>query len=132
MTLSINDGKATPVAHVFGADQIQNGGDPTVFVNRANTNGPNFWERLLILAKLAPANRPKQYHTVKTDITLPIAGTVNGLPAVLGNIRVVMTVLADQAVATDANMKDALALQKNLLSDATIIAQMSSFAPANK
>lgn len=132
MTLSINDGKGSPVAHVFSADQIQNGGDPTVFVNRANANGPNFWERLLILAKLAPANRPKQYHTVKSDLTMPIPGTVNGLPAVIGNVRVVMTVLADQSVATDANLKDALALQKNLLSDATIVGQMSTFAPANK
>lgn len=132
MSLSINDGKGTPVAHVFGADQIQNGSDPTVFVNRANTNGPNFWERLLILAKLAPANRPKQYHTAKTDMTLPIQGTVNGLTVVLGSIRVVMTVLADQSVATEANMKDALALQKNLLSDSTIAGQLATFAPANK
>lgn len=132
MSLSLNDGKATPVAHVFSADQIQNGGDPTVFVNRANVNGPNYWEKLLILAKLAPANRPKQYHSVKASFELPIQGTVNGLPAVIGVIRVMTTVLADQAVATEANMKDAVALSKNLLSDATVVGQMVTFAPANK
>lgn len=132
MTLSINDGKVAPVAHVFSADQIQNGGDPTVFVNRANANGPNFWERLLILAKLAPANRPKQFHTVKSDLNLPIQGTVDGSPAVIGQIRVVTTVMADQAVATEANMKDAITLNKNLWSDAVIAAQAATFAPANK
>lgn len=131
MSLSINDGKVAPVAHVFGVDQIQNGIDASVFVNRANANGPNFWERLLILAKLAPANRPKQYHTVKTDLNLPIQGTVDGSPAVIGQIRVVMTILADQNVATEANLKDAIALQKNALSNATLIGQMATFAPAN-
>lgn len=132
MTLSINDGKASPVAHVFSADQIQNGGDPTVFVNRANTNGPNFWERLLVLAKLAPPSRPKQVHTVKCDLTMPIQGMVDGNPAVIGQVRGVLTVLADQSVATEANMKDCLVLIKNFLADPTIIGQLTTFAPANK
>lgn len=131
MALTINDGKATPVAHVFGVDQIQNGGDASVFVNRSNANGPNFWERLLILASLAPANRPKQYHTVKLDMNLPIQGTVDGSAAVIGKIRVVTTILADQNVATEANVKDAIALARNTLSNATLIGQMSTFAPAN-
>lgn len=131
MALSINDGKTTPVAHVFGVDQIQNGGDPSVFVNRTNTNGPNFWERLKILSGLAPANRPKQYHTVKLDLELPIQGTIDGSAAVIGKIRVVTTILADQNVATEANMKDAIALMRNTLGNTTLISQMSTFAPAN-
>lgn len=132
MSLSINDGKVAPAAHVFGADQIQNGGDPTVFVNRANVNGPNFWEKLLILCKLAPANRPKQYHTVKINLELPIQGTVDGNPAVIGTVRGIVSVLAEQTVATEANMKDCLALIKNTLSDTTILGQLATFAPANK
>lgn len=131
MALSINDGKSTPVAHVYGVDQIQNGGDPSVFVNRANANGPNFWERLKILCGLAPANRPKQYHTVKLDLELPIQGTIDGSAAVIGKVRVVTTILADQNVATEANMKDAIALMRNTLGNTTLIGQMSTFAPAN-
>jgi hypothetical protein len=132
MALSINDGKTTPVAHIFGQDQTQNGSDPSVFVNRANANGPAFWERLTFAGILASALRPKQKHRVKTRLTLPIAGTVDGNPAVLGTIEVITTVLADQSVATEANMKDAIVLSANAHLDTTIRGQLATFAPAVK
>jgi hypothetical protein len=127
MPLSINDGKGTPQAHVFTQDAQQNGADPAEFVNRGNANGPSFWERLTSLVTLG--KKASVPHVIKTTLTRPIAGTVNGNPAVLGYHKLHQTLLIDQAVATEADVLDSLVMMANLGDNATFRAQVKQFAP---
>lgn len=127
MSISINDGKGTPQAHVFGQDAQQNGPDPAEFVNRANANGPSFWERITSVVTLGKTE--KQRNVIKEKLHIPVAGTVDGNPAVLGNIDVVVTFLADQKVSSAANLADAVALTGNWLTNSAVKGQIASFAP---
>ncbi len=127
MALSINDGKATPVAHVFTQDAQQNGQDPAEFVNRSNANGPNFWERLRAWATLG--GKASQPHVIKMKLSRPISGTVNGLPAVLGKHEAILTLLIDQSVSGEADVLDSLVLMANLGDNATVRSQVKQFAP---
>lgn len=127
MTISINDGKATPVAHVFAQDAQQNGADPAEFVNRNNTNGPSFWERMRGWVTLsAKASAP---HVIKVKLTRPIPGVKDGNPAVLGKHEAILTLLIDPSVATESDVLDTVVLIGNLPLNATIKGQMKSFAP---
>lgn len=127
MSLSINDGKATPVAHVFTQDAQQNGMDPAVLVNRSNANGPSFWERILSWINLATkANKP---HVAKFKLNRPIPGTVDGNPAVLGKHDAILTLLIDQAVSSESDVLDTVTLIANMAAHATIKGQIKQFAP---
>lgn len=128
MPLSINDGKATPVAHAFTQDAQQNGTDPAEYVNRSNANGPSFWERLKVWATLG--RTASQPHTYKYRLTRPIPGTINGNPAVLGKHEAYLTLLVDQAVSTEADVLDTLVLMANLGDNATVRTQCKQFAPS--
>jgi hypothetical protein len=127
MSISINDGKGTPVAHVFSQDAQQNGQDPAEFVNRSNANGPSFWERLRGWMTLG--TKASQPHVVKVKLSRPIAGTVEGNPAVLGKHEAILTLLIDQSVAAESDVLDTVVLMANLLDNATVRGQMKSFAP---
>lgn len=127
MPLSINDGKGTPQAHVFTQDAQQNGTDPAEFVNRSNANGPNYWERLRTWATLAL--KASQPHVYKLKLTRPIAGTLNGNPAVLGKHEAILTLLIDQAVASESDVLDTLVMVANLADNTTVRAQIKGFAP---
>lgn len=128
MSLSINDGKGTPVAHVFTQDAQQNGTDPAEYVNRANANGPSFWERLK--AWITIARKPNQKHVVKFKLTRPIAGTVDGNPAVLGNHEAILTLLIDQPVATESDILDTWVMVANMADNATVRSQIKQLAPS--
>lgn len=128
MALIINDGKATPVAHSFTQDAQQNGADPAEYVNRANANGPSFWERLKIWATIA--SRPTAKHVVKVKLSRPIAGTVNGNPAVLGSHEAILTLLIDQAAAMESDILDSLVMVANLGDNATFRTQVKQLAPS--
>jgi len=128
MALIINDGKGSPQAHSFGQDAQQNGADPAEYVNRSNANGPSFWERLKVWATLAL--RPSQKHVVKMKLSRPIAGTVNGNPAVLGQHEAILTLLIDQTVATESDILDTLVMVANLADNATFRTQVKQLAPS--
>lgn len=128
MPLVINDGKGTPVAHSFTQDAQQNGTDPAEYVNRSNANGPSFWERLKAWVTIAA--RPTQKHVVKIKLTRPIAGTVNGNPAVLGVHDAILTLLIDQPVATESDILDTLVMVANLGDNATFRTQVKQLAPS--
>lgn len=130
MSLSINDGKGTPAAHVFTQDSLQNGADPTEHVNRSNTNGPSFWERIRNVVGLAA--KPGAKHVVKTRLIRPIAGVdVNGNPIVLDTHEVILTYLIGQKASGVADIKDTVAMVGNLAANATYVSQVSSLAPIN-
>jgi hypothetical protein len=130
MPIAIADGKGTPVTHTFTQDSEQQGDNPAVFVNRANVNGPSFWEKLLIRMKLG--NKKTVPHLYKVELVRPIPGTVDGNPAVLGIHRMHLTLLADQAVASEADVLDSLVLVANLADNATFRGQFKQFAPAKQ
>lgn len=127
MPLIIADGKGTPQNHTFTQDAQQNGADPAEFVNRGNANGPSFWERLVSLVTLG--KKATVPHVIKVTMTRPIAGTVNGNPAVLGLHKAHLTLLVDQSVATEADVLDSLVLMGNLCDNATFRGQVKQFAP---
>lgn len=127
MTISINDGKATPVAHVFSQDAQQNGADPAEFVNRSNPNGPSFWERVRGWVTLsAKASAP---HVIKVKLTRPIPGTKDGNPAVLGKHEAILTLLIDPSVSAESDVLDTVAMIGNVPANATFKGQMKQFAP---
>jgi hypothetical protein len=128
MSLSINDGKGAPVAHVFTQDAQQNGSDPAEYVNRSNANGPNFWER--IKAWVTLGSRPTAKHVVKVKLTRPIPGTVGGNPAVLGVHDAILTLLIDPTVATESDILDTLVMVANLGDNSTFRTQVKQLAPS--
>lgn len=128
MSLSINDGKGTPVAHVFTQDAQQNGADPAEYVNRANANGPSFWERIKVWATLG--TRPTAKHVVKIKLSRPIAGTVNGNPAVLDTHDAILTLLVGPAAASESDILDTLVMVANLADNATFRTQVKQLAPS--
>lgn len=128
MSLSINDGKGSPAAHVFTQDSTQNGTDPAEFVNRGNTNGPSFWER--IKAWVTVATKKTAKHVVKVKLTRPIAGVdVNSNPVVLGYHDAILTLLIDQAVASESDILDTFVMVAELGDNATIRANVKQLAP---
>lgn len=127
-TFSINDGKGTPQAHVFGQDTQQNGPDAAEFVNRSNTNGPSFWERMMAWATLSKGKN--QPHVVKLKLHRPIAGVdVNSNPIVKGKHEAILTLLIDPAVTSEADVLDTLVLMANLADLAWVRTQIKQFAP---
>lgn len=130
MALTINDGKGTPVAHVFTQDSTQNGTDPTEHVNRANANGPSFWERIRSLVTIGKS--PTAKHVVKVKLTRPIAGLdINGKPIVVDTHDVILTLLVGPSAAAESDILDSLALVANLADNATFRQQVKSLAPIN-
>jgi hypothetical protein len=129
MPLSINDGKGTPQAHVFTQDAQQNGADPAEFVNRANVNGPSFWERLTGLLAIAKPKTSKP-HVYKLRLSRPIAGVdSNSQPIVVDTHEVILTLLIGQKAASEADILDSLVMLANLADNATVRTQVKQMAP---
>lgn len=134
MPLSINDGKGTPVAHVFTQDAQQNGADPSEFVNRSNPNGPNFWERLTGLvtavARGVSTRSGGRAHVYKLKLNRPIPGTdASGNPIVRGTHEAILTLLIDPAVANESDILDTFVMVANLGDNATVRTQVKQLAP---
>lgn len=118
MSISIFDGKGTPVAHVFSQDREQQGNTPALFVNRAGTDGPMSWETIESHARLA--TKSSDEHVTRHVIRIPKMGTKDGAPYVIGNRKVFVTVTSDQSVSGEDDLADAYALAANWLSNATV------------
>lgn len=118
MSISINDGKAAPVAHVFSQDREQQGSSPALFVNRANTDGPMSWETVESLTKLATKNGDE--HVTRHVLKIPKIGTKDGAPYVIGHRKVFMTFASDQSVSSEDDLADAYALAANWLANASV------------
>lgn len=131
MSLSINDGKGTPVAHVFTQDAQQNGQDPAEFVNRSNINGPSFWERINGWVTLGRKSKGSlQPHTIKLNMIRPIPGTdANGNPIVVGVHKGYLTLLVDQGCTLESDVNDSFVLLSNLGVNSVIRGQAKTFAP---
>lgn len=128
MSLSLNDGKATPAAHVFTQDAFQDGNSPAILRNRANVNGPKYYEVIETNAQLGTTKSPN--NRVKFSITAPCAGTKDGNPVVLGVNKAFFTLVCEPDSSGVADVKDILTLAANY-----ILAErdaMCSFTPTNR
>lgn len=127
MSISVNDGKATPVAHVFGQDREQNGNTPGLFVNRATTDGPMSWETIESQSKVA--QKSSDSHLSRFVLTRPFIGTKDGAPYVIGKHKVFVTITSDQAVSGEDAIADSTALMANWLANATIKTAVKKLQP---
>lgn len=130
MSISINDGQATPVAHVFEQTAAMNRDEPAEFMNRANTNGPSFWERFR--QRVTLAKKPKQPHVTKLELYVPFPGTdTAGNPVVIGGHTWHLTGLIDQTVAQESRINDSLTMVGNLATNSIVKAVIKKLAPLN-
>lgn len=118
MSISINDGKATPVAHVFSQDREQQGATPALFVNRANTDGPMSWETIESHTRLA--TKSSDEHVTRHVLKIPKIGTKDGAPYVIGYRKVFVTVASDQSVSSEEDLADAYALASNWMANTAV------------
>lgn len=118
MSISINDGKATPVAHVFSQDREQQGATPALFVNRASTDGPIGWETIESHTRLA--TKSSDEHVQRHVFKIPKVGIKDGAPYVIGTTKVFLTVASANAVSGESDLNDAITLAANWLADATV------------
>lgn len=115
--VSINDGKAVPVAHVFVPQSGQLGSQPAVWYNKIASFSSLAWERLTGLVKLAP--KPKGDHQMSIQIHQPKVVIVDGQEVLRGTISSYQTIVCPAELATEENLKDIKALAANAM-DQTI------------
>lgn len=120
--ITINDGKATPVAHVFGPGPLV--GANASFFDRST--GISIGYPSLTIVSSQPSKTSNLYKT-RVKIVMPVlevvnASTYNGItpsPTKAYDLTFDCTIFCPQR-ATLADRKDILALAKNALSHATI------------
>lgn len=127
MTITVNDGKATPVAHVFSLDRDQQGNSPALFVNRATTDGPISWETIESLARVASKNGDA--HLTRHVLNRPFIGTKDGAPYVVGRHKGFVTVTSDPTVSGEDNLADTYAMLANWLANAAVKAAGKKLQP---
>lgn len=127
MTISINDGKVAPQAHVFSNDREQNGQQSALFVNRVGTAGPMGWET--IEESVTLAKNTSGDHVRRTVLKIPVVGTKDGAPYVIGSVRYFLTRASNQAVSGEDILADADAMAANWLANATVKALSKKLAP---
>lgn len=115
--ISINDGKATPVAHVF--DPLTTNGKKAVFVNRSS-GIPSAYERLEL--ELVEPKSPTGAYRIIGSMYRPILATVNGVQVVARTQRINFDINESQSGSLDER-KDDVALFANLL-DHTVLRTM--------
>lgn len=122
-TITINDGKATPVAHAF--QPIGVNGSVASFAE-SSADGSLTKRNILTYTEKLPG---KGRSTVleRTELVLPyiVTESVNGVPReiVHSNVRVVTEIVSDPAVPKQF-CKDARVLNANLQINATVAAAM--------
>lgn len=122
--ITINDGKTTPVAHVF-SPQTTNGTDAT-FMNRAALT-PAGYESLSINVR-GPGGSKTAAHRVTGSITLPVMGVVNGQDVVTKVSKFDYAFSLSQA-STLQDRKDLRVLAANLLSSAIFASVVENTEP---
>jgi len=127
MTISVNDGKTTPQAHVFSQDREQNGSQSALFVNRVGTAGPMGWETIeesVTLAKNAGGD-----HVRRSVLKVPKIGIKDGAPYVIGSVRYFLTRASSQGCSSEDDLADADAIAANWLANATVKPLSKKLAP---
>lgn len=121
--IAINDGKATPVSHVFSPDGKV--GTAAQWANRAT--GLLAGQELLTIDVNRPKN-PKSAARVTITMYRPVVALVNGVDTVVRFEKGGMTLNFPQD-GTQADRKDTAVLWTNLLTNATVRACIENLEP---
>lgn len=121
--ISINDGAATPVAHVFSP--VTTNGSTAKWANRVAAI-PNAYERLQI--QLLEPTSPTAAYRMIGSLTRPILGTVDGVQVVVRQEKVDFTLNFSQT-SSEQERKDDVTLIKNLFSDSTFMTAATKLEP---
>lgn len=121
--ISINDGKSTPVAHVF--EPLTTDGKKAIFLNRA-PGQPNAFERLEL--SVSEPKSPTGAYRVVGSLTRPILATVDGVDTVVRTSRVNFDINCSQSGSL-AERKDDVALIANLFDDTSFRTAVQNLEP---
>lgn len=121
--ISINDGAATPVAHVFSP--VTTNGSTAKWANRVAAI-PNAYERLQI--QLLEPTSPTAAYRMIGSLTRPILGTVDGVQVVVRQEKVDFTLNFSQT-SSEQEREDDVTLIKNLFSDSTFMTAATKLEP---
>lgn len=120
--ISINDGKATPIAHVFAVETSQNGTSPATWYNRIATTIANGWESLSCLVRRSPKGS-NGANLVEYVIELPTVELVAGVNTITRTQKVKISFYLSPLGLT-AERKDLRTLAYNLLGNSTVQASI--------
>lgn len=123
-SISINDGKATPVAHVFSP--VTTNGQKSQLANRASSVLPLGNEEL-VLELSKPGTADGAYRLTGT-IRQPTVATVDGLEVVDHESKANFALNFSQK-STSAERKDLCALVSNLFAHATVKTMAENLEP---
>lgn len=121
--ISVNDGKATPVAHVF--TPVTTDGSTAKWSNRV-ASIPKGFETLEITVR-APVGASAAYRVIGS-LTLPTVAAVDGQDTVVRSNKLDFAMNLSQ-MSTAQDRKDAVTLLKNLLADPTVVAAVMNVEP---
>lgn len=121
--LSINDGKATPVAHVFAP--VTTDGSKARFANRI-TGTPVGYEKLDLELR-EPKSGSGAYRLIG-KLVRPVLQTVDGADVVARTSTTNFDINFAQN-STAGERKDDIALIKNLLGHATLVSMVDTLEP---
>lgn len=122
--ITVNDGKSTPVAHVFAP--VKTDGSNAKLANRSATI-PQGYEGLELSVRDPGGSKTAAYR-VFGSMTLPTVGPVNGTDAVLRASKVDFAFNFSQ-LSTVQERKDLLAMMSNLFAHATMKVVVENVEP---
>jgi len=122
-TITVNDGKTTPVAHAFAP--VTTDGQIAKFANRSATIPQGF--ETLQIEVAAPKSNGAAYRT-SVSMTTPIVAAVDGQDQVVRQDKS-DCVLYFAQTSTVQERKDLLAMLKNLFADTSFISSVSNLEP---
>lgn len=121
--ISIADGKATPVVHVF--DPVTSNGQKARLANRS-ASIPSGQETLEIEVR-EPASKAAAF-VIALTLVRPVVATVDGQDTVIRTEKSLMTLNFPQT-GTSADRKDTAALLSNLLKHPTVTDAIQNLSP---
>lgn len=122
-SITIHDGAATPVAHVFSPQTTT--GSKATLLNRTASIPRGFESLNLELVKPA---QPTAAYRIIGSITLPTVGPVDGQDQVIRQNKLDFTLNLSQD-STLQDRKNAVALLANLLDNATVRTMVENLEP---
>lgn len=123
--IALTDGQATPVVHTFTPQEGQNGDKPALWLNKAAGATLKLWERLENFVSLGKAGGQ---HRATWRLILPRT-YMEGSVEKVGNLKLFITVQADEQVGSDANLHDILVMGRDLIDEAVTTASHEDLIP---
>lgn len=122
--ISINDGKATPVAHVFSP--VTTDGSTAEWANRA-ASMPQGFEGLKV--NVRKPQSPTGAYRIDIEMSFPVLATVNGVETVVRTSKFTGTYYSS-AIGPEADRKDHRVLLSNLFGSSAMASIIEKLEPA--